>query len=169
MSPIPQSSISSGLSPFSDGDTQTTQAFYQNPYFIAAIVALIVLLLLITCRLCALRRSRRPLSNFFVRRRRPGAWPWGQQPAGTPYGPYGTSPIGMQHRPVANDQNGRPLSSSYAPGGYRKEPLPMYDNVGAPPRYGDPGQTTNGSPVVQPSSMNPAAPPPAYQGPPRNS
>ncbi|KAI6118240.1 hypothetical protein F5141DRAFT_609854 [Pisolithus sp. B1] len=45
MSPIPQSSISSGLSPFTNGDTQTTQAFYQNPYFIAAVVAIIVLLL----------------------------------------------------------------------------------------------------------------------------
>lgn len=170
MTPIPQSSIQSGLSPFNDG-TQTSQPFYQNPYFIAAAVAVILLILLVICRLCALRRSRRPLSNFFVRRRGPGAWPWSQQPAGTPYGPYRTvplSPIGMQHRPSATDQNGYPLGSSYAPGGYRKEPLPVYDTVGAPPRYGDPERTTDGRLAVQPSSVDPTVPPPAYQGP-RNS
>ncbi|KAI5992762.1 hypothetical protein EDD15DRAFT_2196944 [Pisolithus albus] len=124
--------------------------FYQNPYFIAAAVAVILLILLILCR-------------------RPGAWPWAQQPAGTPYGPYRTmplSPIGMQHRLPATDQNGRPLGSSYAPGGYRKEPLPVYDTVGAPPRYGDPERTTaDGRLAAQPSSVDPTVPPPAYQGP----
>ncbi|KAI6104973.1 hypothetical protein EDD16DRAFT_1899970 [Pisolithus croceorrhizus] len=88
-----------------------------------------------------------------------------QQSTGTQHGPYRTSTIGMQHRPAAAGQNRHHRGSSYAPGGYGKEPLPVYDGVDAPPRYGDPERTTNGRSAVQPSSMDPAAPPPAYQGP----
>ncbi|KAI6104965.1 hypothetical protein EDD16DRAFT_243836 [Pisolithus croceorrhizus] len=99
--PIPQNSIQSSLSPFDDGNTQSSEPIYQkNSYFIASAVAVI---LLISCGVCALRRSHRPLSNFFVRRRGSGALLGGQQPPGTPYRPYSTMSIGMQHRSVAMD------------------------------------------------------------------
>ncbi|KAI6161019.1 hypothetical protein EDD17DRAFT_1591648, partial [Pisolithus thermaeus] len=162
MSPIPQSLTQPDLpSSLDDG----TEPFYQNPDFISAAIIAGILLLLITCRLCALRRSRRPLSDFCHRCTGPDTCPAEQQSTGTQHGPYRTSTIGMQHRPAATDQNGLQLSSSYAPGGYRKEPLPVYDGIDAPPRYGDPERTSNGGSAVQPSSMDPAAPPPAYQGP----
>ncbi|KAI6167741.1 hypothetical protein EDD17DRAFT_1534606 [Pisolithus thermaeus] len=162
MSPIPQSLTQPDLPPSLDDGTEP---FYQNPDFILGSIIIGIILLLITCRLCFLRRSRRPLSEFCDCCTRPDTCPGEQQSTGTQHGPYRTSTIGMQHRPAAAGQNRHHRGSSYAPGGYGKEPLPVYDGVDAPPRYGDPERTTNGRSAVQPSSMDPAAPPPAYQGP----
>ncbi|KAI5985736.1 hypothetical protein EDD15DRAFT_1620535 [Pisolithus albus] len=149
MTPIPQSSIQSRLS--NDG-TQANQPFYEDVQFMIVSAVVILIGLAMISRACALRRSRCPLSNFFVRRR--------------PYRPHRTmplSPIRTQHRPAATDQNRRSLGSSYAPGGYGKEPPPVYDTVGAPPRYGDLERTADGRLAVQPSSVNLTIPPPAYR------
>lgn len=171
MAPVPQNSLTArqAIVPIS----QTNQPFYQTPYFIAAVVAAILLILLVMCRVCALRRSRRSLSNFFVRRRGPGSWPGGPYSVGTPYDPYRPMPlssVGMAHRspngalPAATGENGRPLDSFYSSGGFRKEPLPVYDNVGGPPQYVESAWTTNGPSADQPSSEHPRPPLPTYQG-----
>lgn len=170
MTPVPQSSVLLRPRALINSDTQTNQPFYQNAYFIVAAVAVILLIPLLMCRVCALRRSRRPLSNFFVIRRGPRSWLGRPDTAGTSHEPHRTmplSPIGMTHRPsdrpAVTGGNGR--NSFYAPGEYRKEALPVYDSVGAPPRYAEPERPPYGSsPAGQPLSGDLRAPPPTYPG-----
>ncbi|KAI6115040.1 hypothetical protein EDD17DRAFT_714241 [Pisolithus thermaeus] len=152
----------------------TTQwPFYQSPYFITAAGAVAVLIIsLAMCRVRTLRRSRRPLSDFFVRRKEPGPLLGELQSAGTLYERYRTtpSPIGIPRRSsdsmrsVDTDQSWRPFSAFYAADGYSKETLPVYDSVGSPPRYGQLQRAPNRFSAVQPSSVGPSVPPPAYRG-----
>ncbi|KAI6104976.1 hypothetical protein EDD16DRAFT_1524546 [Pisolithus croceorrhizus] len=140
--------------------------FYQNPYFITAAGAVAVLTIsLAMCRARTLRRSRRPLSDFFVRRKEPGPLLGELQPAGTSYERYRIipSPIEIPRR-SSDNQSWRPFSSFYAADGYSKETLPVYDSVGSPPRYGGSQWTPSRFSAVQPSSVGPSVPPPAYRG-----
>ncbi|KAI6143374.1 hypothetical protein BKA82DRAFT_4185469 [Pisolithus tinctorius] len=155
MTPVPQSSVLLRPRALINSDTQTNQPFYQNAYFIVAAVAVILLIPLLMCRWasvycctwCALSAGLVALSPTF------STMP--------------LSPIGMTHRPsdrpAVTGGNGR--NSFYAPGEYRKEALPVYDSVGAPPRYAEPERPPYGSsPAGQPLSGDLRAPPPTYPG-----
>ncbi|KAI6118242.1 hypothetical protein F5141DRAFT_609826 [Pisolithus sp. B1] len=167
MAPVPQSPVTPTLHILSVATTQD-ESFYQSPYFIIAAVGVSASIISFTIsRVRSLCRSRRPLSDFFVRRREARSLP-----AGTPYERYRTTPlpIGIPHRSsdsmrsVDTDQSWRRFSSFFATDGYSKETLLVYNSVGSAPQYEEAERTFNGPSAVQPSSGGPSVPPPVYQG-----